>query len=370
MTDLVRYIIARWAYSVGEPIMTDAEYSILDKAMRVKFPQSPYCSRSWSSDPCPVALLREYGYDKLIKAVVLSDKTESIPSLNSLVEVRVEYEHMSTPHSVSFKEDGWNIQASYYDGDLVNIQTRGRSTDAMDTRCLEEKIPKRIPEMGKVLVVMECTVPDKDFDWFKSQFGVTSQRGAVSTALANPRECLSHISLHAHGVRCQSPVIDKFKLLESWGFQTPMYAWVSNYSELMNQVKAFSEYKKQYGYPSDGIVVEGKSTRALRIFAWEEPIYSSYILRYEETYGPHSIATQCLIYPVKLPNSVQQRLPATNLSRIINLNLRPGAPVAFRIASAAIADIDEESTRLLQTQWEGRWDAYQYMVQMNEAMKD
>ena len=369
MTDIVKYVIARWAYSVGQPIMTDAEYTVLDRAMKAKYPKHPYCLRSWSSDPCPVAILTEYGYENLIKAVVLSDKTESIPSLNSLIEVRTMYESMHSPHTVSFKIDGWNIQASYYNGERINIQTRGRASDAMDASAIASLIPKQIPEMGRVLVVMECSVPDAEFGWFKENFGVTSQRGAVSTALANPDKCLQHIAIHAHGVRCSSVVSDKFALLKSWGFEVPMYAWVSNYSELMDQVNAFSEYKSGYGIPTDGLVVEGMSTNALRIGAWEEPIYRSYVTGYAESYGPHSIAIQCTIYPIKLANSVQRQLPATNLSRIIGLNLRPGYPVAFRIASSAIADIDEDSTRLLQKEWEGREDTYRHMVQMNEAMK-
>lgn len=369
MTDFSKYVIARWAYSVGKPIISDAEYTVLDRAMKAKFPDNPYCLRSWSSDPCPVYLLKEYGYEDLIQEVVLSDKTESIPSLNSHYEVRSMYGSMSKPHSVSFKIDGWNIQASYYNGTLIHVQTRGRSCDALDASALRPLLPSTIPEQGRVLVVMECSVPDKEFGWFKQHFGITSQRGAVSTALANPESCLDHIALHAHGVRCTSPVTDKFALLKSWGFEVPMYAWVSSFGELMDQVKAFSEYKTAYGIPTDGLVVEGDCTRALRIEGWEEPIYQSYVLGYEETYGPHSIAIQCQIYPIKLPNSVQRQLPATNLGRIVSLNLRPGAPVAFRIASSAIADLDEDSTRLLQKQWAGREEEYREMIKMNETMK-
>lgn len=369
MTDFVKYVISRWAYSVGQPIIADAEYTVLDRAMKASYPNNPYCSRAWSSDPCPVAILKEYGYEDLIKAVVLSDKSESIPSLNSLYEVRTAYEFMRTPHTVSFKLDGWNIQASYYNGDLINIQTRGRSTDAMDAGTLEPLIPKRIPEMGRVLVIMECTVPNQEFQWFKDNFGVTSQRGAVSTALANPDRCLEHIAIHAHGVRCSSMVADKFTLLKAWGFDVPMYAWVNNYHALLEQVKAFSDFKDGYGFPTDGLVVEGDATNALRVYAWEEPIFQSFITGYQETYGPHSIAIQCTIHPIRLPNSVQKQLPATNLSRIINLNLRPGYPVAFRIASSAIADIDEGATRLLQKEWAGYEDTFRHRVQMNEMLK-
>lgn len=370
MNDFLKYIIARWAYSVGQPIMTDAEYTVLDRAMKATHANNPYCQRSWSSDPCPTAILREYGYEDLIKAVVLSDKTESIPSLNTDYEVQREYGAMHTPHSVSFKHDGWNIQASYYNGALINIQTRGRSTDAVNANVLSSKFPKTIPEMGKVLVVTECTVPDAEFDWFKKNFHVTSQRGAVSTALANPVQCLDHIAIHAHGVRCQSPVIDKFALLKSWGFQTPMHAVVSTYADLLEQIKVFSDYKERYGYPTDGLVVEGASTKALRIAGWEEPIYRSFVQGFNETYGPHSIAIQALIYPIQLQNSVQRQIPVTNVRRVIELNLRPGYPIAFRIASSAIAVVDEESTRLLQKEWAGREDAYRQYIKMNEAYKE
>lgn len=370
MTDFEKYVLARWAYSVGQPIMTDAEYTMLDRAMKASDPDNPYCNRSWSSDPCPIELLKSIGREDLIKAIVLLDKTESIPSLNSFAEVEGTYSSMSTPHSVSFKIDGWNIQATYYNGELVNIQTRGRSADAMDANKLKPLFPARIPEMGTVLVVVECCVPDSEFGWFKKTFGITSQRGAVSTALANPSTALSHIAILAHGVRTSSVVVDKFALLESWGFKTPMHTTVENYAQLLAQVEAYSAFKEQYGMPTDGLVVSGAATFALRVGAWEEPIYRSYVRGYKETYGPHSIAVQLKIFPIRLPNSVQQQLPATNLSRIISLNLRPGYPVAFRIASSAIADIDEVATRLLQKEWEGREDIYRLSVERNEQIKN
>ena len=94
------------------------------------------------------------------------------------------------------------------------------------------------------------------------------------------------------------------------------------------------------------------------------------LFRAKETYGPHSIAIQATIYPIQLRNSVQQQIPVTNISRVISLNLRPGFPIAFRIASSAIAVVDEESTRLLQKEWEGREDKYRDYIKFNEAYKE
>jgi hypothetical protein len=58
----------------------------------------------------------------------------------------------------------------------------------------------------------------------------------------------------------------------------------------------------------------------------------------------------------------------TNWQRIMDYNLAPGAPVAFRVASSATADFDEEATRLAHKQWEGRWDEYKTYVDNNEEI--
>lgn len=352
--------------------MSDAEYTVLQRAINATYRNNPYASRSWSSDPCPAAILRKYGYEHLIKAVVLSDKTESISSLNSHVEVRSEFANIAEPHILSFKLDGWNVQASYYNGVLINIQTRGRSTDAMDAGVIEPLIPKRIPVDGKVLVIMELLVPNDDFEYFKSKYGATSQRGAVSTALARGGDALTHVKALAHGVRCSEkiPHTKKLLTLREWGFDVPEFTVVNSYYELNDAIELMGKRNANYPYPTDGLVIEGASkVRAIRIGEWEEPIYKSYVTGYTESYGPHAIAVQLDIFPIKLPNSTQRCIPATNIARIMTYGLMPGAPVAFRIASSAIADLDEDSTRLLQKEWNNRWTEYHLAVETNERLK-
>ena len=372
MTDLDKYILARWAYSVGEPIMDDPSYNVLHASIKRRMPRLPYVNRSWSSDPCPYGILTKYHYEHLIKPVILSDKTESIPSLNSNVEVQAQYFYMHNPHMLSFKLDGWNIQASYYNGGLIHIQTRGRSTDAMDANVLRPLLPKQISIQGKCLITMELVVPDADFPWFKERYQVTSQRGACSTALARGGEALEHVALIAHGIRCNEsiPNTELFNKLEELGFKVPTHCIVNKYDELMEQIDRFTDNKTEYGYPTDGLVCSGHDrVRAIRIKGWEEPIYKSYVLGYEEHYGPHAISIQLQIFPIRLSNSVQRQLPATNISRIMSLGLSPGSPVAFRSVSAAIADIDEDATAAVQKEWEGRYPEYRFMVETNESLK-
>ena len=199
MNNLEKFIIARWMYSIGEPIMEDAEYTILHSEVAKEYPDSPYLRRSWSSDPCPIQLLRDNGYSDAIRDITLSDKTESIPSVNSWALLRSLFGGLNEPATLSYKDDGWNIQASYYNGELVRIQTRGRSSDALSAQALKDSVPQTIPKLGRVTVCMEATISDSDYVTVKSLIESRSQRGAVVSCLKRP-SMLKYITLHSFSI--------------------------------------------------------------------------------------------------------------------------------------------------------------------------
>lgn len=379
MNDYEKYIIARWCYSIGRPIITDAEYTTLHNYISKLYPEDDYVNRSWSSDPCPKELLLKYNMGEYVYDVVLTDKTESIPSLNSFYEVEQTLEGI-TFGTLSYKHDGWNYQASYYNGRLILFQSRGRSNDAISAEHLMPMLPQTIPMQGKVTVVMELTVSNEAFEFCKKTFNNVSQRGAVSTLIANTE--YSHLlSFHAFDILSEEQIDNIFGTLESWGYPTPRWFQVTSYNDLMEKVKLFSDYCPHYEYPTDGLVYKGDFTRAIRIMRWEEPIYKSYVLTdeecksrgletmYKESFGAHRISVGVQIYPIQLQNSTQSIIPMNNLQRIIDYNLQPGAPIAFRFASSAIADLDEDATRYLQREWEGSWEEYRKSIQQNEYLK-
>jgi hypothetical protein len=347
--------------------------------MQVLQPNNEYVNRSWSSDPCPVELLKVNGMDKYIYSVILTDKTESIPSLNSFYLIQKELGSFSGRATLSYKLDGWNFQASYVNGHRRLFQTRGRSGDVISLERISHMVPEEIPYKGKVTVCMEATISDVNFSICVKQFGNTSQRAAVSTIIANPEYC-DLVDLHAHKI-VSDTVFDTFPTLLSWGFKVPMWKEVSSYEELLVEVDNFSKYKEQYGQPTDGLVFSGEITRAIRVMAWEEPIYQSFVLlrdmseklyrgsMYKEEHAAHRISVGVYIYPITLPNSKQSVVPLTNLQRILDYNLKPGYPIAFRVASSAIADFDENSTKLLQQEYRGREEEYRNMIIENETMR-
>lgn len=368
LSTLNKFIVVRWAYSVGEMLVSNEEYTQLLDTVKVTNPDSEYLTRSWSSDPCPVKLLEAIGRCDLIHNVILSDKTESIPSLNTDLEVRNELCNVMSKGTLSMKHDGWNIQANYFRGLRVNISTRGRSSDAIDVSALASMFPVRIPENEPIKIVMELTCSKENYKFCRSMFGNVSERSAVSSLLARP-EYYHLLSAHAfdvHGFNLEGRC--KFELLKEWGFETPEYYEVYTYEDILQYLKVLSDRSYTYGFPTDGAVYDGEKRRAIRLLAWEEPIYRSYVIDYLEQFGPYRISPSVLIEPVYRKGYTQRRISMTNWQRIIDYNLQKGAPIAFRIASSATADFDEGTTRLLHEQWKGRWDEYKELIDQNEEV--
>lgn len=371
MTDEHKFIIARWAYGLGRPIMTDAEYTTLLRYFESTKPDWEYVKRSWSSDPCPVEILKEEHMEHLIEAIVLSDKTESISSLNSWKEVSDIYSQakFEPPFTISYKHDGWNVQATYYNGELISVNTRGRSSDALDVSVLKPLYPQHIPAMGKIKVIAECTVSTELFREMKQKFNNALERSAVRTALVNP-EFACRLSIHAFDIigLQDAPI---FPTLQQWGFIVPMWEYVYSYSNLVDAIKKFDANYSSYGSPTDGLVVaNGRHRYAVRVGNWEEPIYYSYITGYEQSYGPYTISMKVLIKPIHTSKGMQLRIPITNLSRIITNHLEIGYPIAFNTVSGAIADFNEEVTTRLRKQWENNLDQYKRMIDDREEYYD
>lgn len=369
LSDFDRFVLSRWTYSIGEPFMSDAEYNLLLLAMKAAYPNSEYVHRTWSDDPCPVELLNRIGRTDWIASVVLGDKTESIPSLNTDYDVKSELQDFYGKGTLSMKHDGWHIQANYYNHRLVNLKTRGRIHDAVNAGALIEKVPAEIPPDGKVRISMESTVSKANFPFCARMFNNVSERSAVSSVLSRP-EYIHLLDVHAFDIfgydlngQC------KFDVLNDWGFQTPIWRHVENYTEILQALAELSDMKDAYPSPTDGAVFDGHKRRAIRLLAWEEPIYYSFVTGYLEQYKMYRISPSVKIYPVLRKGSTQRKVSVTNWQRILDYDLEPNSPIAFRIASDSVADFDEIATRLCRTEWEWRWEEFAAKVKEDEEIK-
>ena len=356
LTLLEKFILSRWEYGRGTPIIEDAEYTYLLLAMRNTYPNNEYTNRTWSNDPCPVLLLNKVGLSSHVRHVVLGDTTDSIPSLNTYLEIQDKLANFNGKGYLSFKLDGWNIQFNYYNGQLVTVQSRGRDTKFKEYPELSKYVPESIPAMGKVRVVTEITISRENFAICSERFDNANSRSAVSTILARPEE-YNLLSINAHSI--QGVQTDNvYHTLLDWGFHVVPHVPVSNYEEVLAGIALLSQEHADFELPTDGIVFTGAGIYAIRVGPWKEPIYRSFVTGYRESYNMHRISPQIRIYPILRNGSMQRNINATNWQRIMDYRLEPGSPIAFNVVSSAIADIDLQATKILQEAYAGRYAEY------------
>lgn len=364
MTLLEKYIIARWCYAIGEDYIDDVEYKYVEEKLKESAVQSEYIGRSWSNDPCPVALLEKYNIMHLYRDIKFIHQSESIESLDSMEIVEARVGNLKESSRVSIKEDGFNIQVNYYNGHKVSADTRGRTGNALNANVVLKLLPDTVPYSGKVKVTGEVVIPNAKWPRYMLETGNAVQRNSVRTALANGD--LEYLEFVAFNIQADSEQIegDKYKILKTLGFKTPISMFVSSYPQLLAAIEFLGKRKKVLPYPSDGLVLENSQVQlALRVGVWEETSYISYVIEYIERTGMFSNAINVGIRPVKTEiGSVARQVSVVNIQAILNNNLKIGAPIAFDLRSAADIVINTTLTDEVQKKWEGRYPEFKALI--------
>lgn len=361
-----KYILMRWQYNVGGSNTDDAVYNSLHDYLKSAYPDWEYVKRSWSDDPCPTELLKKYGLENLIVNVVSTYSSESMMSLRSDDEVASAFRNLNEPTRVSLKIDGWNHQANYFNGKLVNVNTRGRAATAKESKVVESVVPKQIPLLGKVKVIGEVALNSSKWETFKDLTSTTDQRAAVSTAIA--RDMAEYIEFIGFNIVTDTEEIkDKYRTLQSWGFDTPTFLMVQDYAGLLKAVQMLGYVRDKYKCISDGIVVENKHTQtALRIGEWKEQELYSYVTGYTENTTPYGRSLVVDIRPITSEGKTIAHLDVTNIGRIISNNLRIGYPIVFSIKSGSNPVFNEAMTEVEQGKYSDEDELQEYRRWVNE----
>ena len=377
MTDYEKYVIARWAYSIGKEFISDVEYNALHNVMLKSPVGHRLAQQSWSKDYCPVSLLKKYGYlDWIYDIIPNGDKSESIPSITSIYQAEEVLKQFNTDIFISTKEDGFNGQCHYCEGKRTIINSRGRSADALTYWNFIDKLPIAIPLKDYTRIYGEIVLTNEGFELLSKATGARSQRSSVSTALANPKYT-KYLEYHAFYIENKNTKFrtmeEMYKTLQSFGFKTPQYIIVPNGSNVLEAFKEFSKIRYTLNHLTDGGVIQSNqfpydNKYAFRIFEWKEPYYKSYIKSYEYSRATHNYGIKLAIYPIHVGvnnGNIQRLLDIDNLNRIIKYRLFPDSPVVFTLTSHADPNIDLELTRLLQEEVTDI-DAYKYQIEQEE----
>jgi hypothetical protein len=360
LNNIDKFIIARWAYAIGEEFIGDYEYKRLEDEITKNNLLPEYTNRTWSDDLCPIDLLNEYNLNEYIVPFIFNYSTESIESLNTPELVKEKFLSLNKRTRLSFKLDGWSLRLNYFNGKLVLANTRNRNGGkSINLSNIISLFCKEIPIMGKVLITGELYIKSIRWENYKILRGNVSQRNAVSTAVANG-------DIEFLGYKCYNIYyddlehdIDKYSKILDLNIGTPKYLYVNNYNELINGINILGKQKDFYDAPSDGLVAENSSMQfAIRIGAWKEEINKSYVTGYNINRGMYNNSLLVSIRPIKLENKTVSEIPVTNIQTIIDNNLRIGYPIAFSEVSAVNSIIDTTKTEEMQYLYNGRYDEY------------
>lgn len=354
-----RFLIARWTYLMGEPILSDIEYDKLEKEFRDKYPEDIHSKQGWSFDECPIELLKKYGLSELICNPVMGYMAESIYSINNQLEYDSTFARLNKKSRLSFKIDGWNTRVSYFNGKIVKVESRGRSGNNLSLNHIANLFPKEIPIMGRVAVTGEVSIPIAKWEDFKMLTGNSDQRASVRTAYAQGLiEYLSFLAFNIF-IEDNKDIEDPYELMKSLGFEVPRFVWVNNKEELDKYVKYMSYIDRGYGYLTDGLVIENEDYQyAIRLGAWQEHSMHSFVTGYEENQGMYGVFLNVCCHPIVVEGKTFANISINNINAIVRNNLRIGYPIAFNLRSAANVVIDATETARLQQQWAGRLDEY------------
>lgn len=297
------YILARFFYRIGEPILPDNIYDQLERALKVSSKElADYFERTYDDDPIPTELLEKIGYSGKIQTGVTSaerselfesmneDKSLSIRSVTSYEEAWSFFDHARKNKldlMTSLKMDGDNTKMLYVDGKYTIAMSRGRKGNSFDfTDALTNIMPATIQTSQKELRVFgESYVDEAALPYLRNKYNPDKYKTCKSAAMSMLRvphdaedyQYLNTRVFMAEGL--ENTLSAMFDNLEAQGIKTAPH-YLVKWTDIPDSYEGFTAWLKREvldriaelgkGMPSDGVVVEVNN------LLWDEVITNQY----------------------------------------------------------------------------------------------
>lgn len=281
-----KYILARFTYRFGEPIIDDVEYDALEKEIKSLGMLPEYTSRTYDDDPIPFDLIEKFNFNHLLNDAMTvskfstyldSTKSLSIQPVTTITEVwdfvRAHLnQSKSCDFNISLKMDGVNSKALYVNGKLELCISRGRGGTGIDyTKCAVNCLPKTInTDKECVIVYTEAFVLENYLPYFRRKYNkdYKTPKSAAITMLRVEHDKDDYKYLNMVGIDVEGIDFDtkeeKYKFLKDMGFYIAPNLTLTH-QFLDKDFNTFSDnidsvcskiYEQTKIYPSDGLVLE------------------------------------------------------------------------------------------------------------------
>lgn len=286
----VVYILARYFYRYGEPIISDAMYDKLEENLKKFYYDTfkEYFERTYDDDPVPTEFLEMIGV-RPIQVIhskekeqyfgfLNEDKSLSIKSVHGFKEA-FEYFQMLRKERLRFvaslKMDGVNTKMLYVDGKMQLSLSRGRNAaNSFDYTDNSLKVVPFEVDTGRKMqkIVGESYVLEEALPLLREKYGkpdgyVTSKSATISMLrVAHDREDYKWLKTRVFSIEgLTKSHSEMFEKLQELGFEAPPYL-VINWDEIPEDYDIFVSWVKEKilnpiwekgkGIPSDGVVIE------------------------------------------------------------------------------------------------------------------
>lgn len=264
------------------------------------------------------------------------------------------------------KADGLSISATYIDGLLTRLETRGDGEIGNDVMFHADSfinLPKQINKTGKYVIDGECVI-------FHNDFETINKKLAESEKFSNPRNLAAgslnqldpnvsrkrYLRFYAWDVidgGCNS-LYENLEEATTLGFDTVYHCKTNDTDHLTDLFDMIRKTARNTGFPIDGVVIKydnlsyGKSLgttghHPLNAIAYkfEDDKYPTKLIRVEWQVGKTSQITPVAVFqPVEISGSVVEKCSLHNLTVMKSLQLTKGCTVYVYKANDIIPQID------------------------------
>lgn len=284
------YVLARYMYRSGEPLLSDKAYEKLQTVlMDMQYPGlQEFFERSYDDDPVPYDLLDEFQIEATLPLINASradlvpildeDKSLSISSVTTYSEAYkffMEKRSLQLDIMTSLKMDGINTKTLFLDGNFVLGMSRGRSGSGFDfTDNLRHTFPHSIKtDIHELKITGESFVEKAGLPVLREKYNrdgyKTSKSAAISLLrVSHAKEDYKYLHTKVFAVEGLAGTLEEtFRVLEGNGFDTvphKLISWESiptDFEEFKSWLKTeiFDYLKSEQDketMPADGVVLE------------------------------------------------------------------------------------------------------------------
>ena len=301
------YVLARYFYRIGEPIMQDALYDQLELRLKAESASedegskelAEYFARTYDDDTVPHDLLKKIGReDCVVETATRSelftsmneDKSQSIKSVTEY-DAAWPFFRFAKDNKLdlmtSLKMDGDNTKMLYVDGKYTLAMSRGRDGNSFDfTETVKNVMPATISSSQKELRVYgESYVVESALEQLRQKYDSEKYKTCKSAAISMLRvkhdtadyQFLKTRVFLAEGLA--DNLDDMFTALEVQGVETAPHKKIK-WESIPDKQEDFEPWLKREvmdhfwrvgaGIPSDGVVAE------INDLLWDDVVTNQY----------------------------------------------------------------------------------------------